>query len=486
MDDLTTPTSDSTALAPAVGGDSLPADTSVSTTGVDQAAQAAFDQASTGTVATTDPIDAIITGIPENDDDLATEVDQARRDALVAQRTQLRTLGSAIRNLKPLEVFREFGDPAAVKPRLELARLLYSPLMRDGKPVRDAATQTTYITTKPFVEYLDKVSPGMPEQLYVDLNYFQPLGEDGVAKGEELWKQHFRYLKLDPSRLSEYQNIDALVARTSSAITPEELAEIPADYHAAYRSIPASIRSAWASFDDADKTRMLEDYKGKLDDVADKAARKQAEEQAKVAAGQAHAALVSTKQQEYFRTVRTARFTELYTSLEQQIKFSTDPAANGVLIGSLCTTLSNLLDPDWRFIAVERVLTPLGIKLPAGFDEVLEKFNSTAMEAVALRLAGDIGQSGQKFGDANAAVDQLIAKIAPIALAVAKKQGATVLEKAAVQADALAAAAAGRATVGSTTTTPQNTILPAGMNPDSMEATRYLMEKTGIGQRPAA
>jgi hypothetical protein len=271
------------------------------------------------------------------------------------------------------------------------------------------------------------------------------------------------------------------------AITPEELADIPAEYHAAYRSIPPSIRNAWKSYDEADQTRMLEDYKGKLDDAAEKVARKEADQRAKAESEQRYAADVFANQQKYFDTVRKERFTSLYQQLEQQVTFSTDAVTNGVMLGSLCTTLANLLDPQWRFIAVEKVLTPLGIKLPTGFDEVLDKFDTNASAKVALEMAGDVGRAGEAQADALSAADQLMAKIAPIALKVALKQGATMTEKAAAQAAALAAATTGRANVQSATTSTHQGVLPPGMDPSSREATEYLARQSGIWRdRPAA
>lgn len=485
MDDIDISTSDSTALSPAVGGDTSPASTSAGDTGVGSVAQTAFDQATTG--ATPDPIETALTAIPDSDDDLQTETDQTRRDAVIQQRTQLRVLKTAIRDLQPLQVFKEFGNPAAVRPRLELAKLLYSPLLgKDNQPVRDPATQTTYVTTKPFITYLDKVSPGMPAQLYVDLNYYHPIGEDGVTLEEELWKQHFRYLKLDPARLQEYQNIDTLIARTSDAITLEELAEIPADRHAAYQVIPADVRAAWASFDKSTQTRLLQDYQDKLDTAATKAAQTATDARAKAEADQAHADRVFAGQQKYFAKVRQERFAALYTDLAAQVTFSTDAAVNGVEIGSLCTVLANLVDPDWRFITVEKILTPLGLKLPAGFDEVLNKFNTAASDKVALEMAGDLGRSGNAEIEALNAVEQLMAKIAPIALKIAAKRGAKIEEKAKVQASAIAAAAAGRATVSGTTPATTVGVLPPGMQPGSAEAVRYIGERSGMLQPRSA
>lgn len=262
----------STALTPAAEPGALNitgAATPGSDNGVAQTAQTALDQATTGQAAaqTPDPIATALSGIPANDDDLATIVDQQQKQLLTGLRGQLRVIGNAYRDLEPLRIYQQFGDPKAVESRLAIARLLYTPVTGpDGKPVRDPNTQATRITTRPFVEYLDRVSPGMPEQLLVDLLALET--ENGLGVKEPLINQVFSFYKLDINRLREYQTIDARIARTTGTVTPEELAEIPSEYHAAYRTIPPSIRAAWASYDEADRTRMLEDYKGRLDDAA--------------------------------------------------------------------------------------------------------------------------------------------------------------------------------------------------------------------------
>ncbi len=478
----TSPTGE-TALATtsADASTAVDAGTPASATEVGQVAQGALDQSTPAT--TPDPLEQVLTAIPADDTDLTAYQGGQHYQAMVQQREQLRTLERAVRELQPLRSFQQYGEPAAVERNIQLGKLLYSPLLRDGKPVIDPKTRTSYVTTLPLWQHLDKVSPGMPEQAFVDLVNFKPTGENGQVE-ESLGNQYLLYLKLDPARLAEYRSIDSLVARTSGAVTADELAEIPAEFHAAYRTIPPSIRAAWNSYDAADQTRMLQDYKDRLDNVAEREQRRAEDAQRKAAADAQYQATVITEQNKYLDTVRRERTASIIQSLGQQVTFSTDPTTNKVMIGTLAASLAQLLDPTWRFVVEENVLAPLGLKLDHTFDEALARFESAAADSVAQRMAGDIGRAEQARADASSAANQLMARLAIFALKVAAKQGATVVEKATVQAGALAAAATGRPAAGNGfgTASPNGSTLPPGMIPGSREATEYLARQTGFFQ----
>lgn len=478
MDDLI-PTSDlSTALSPAVGADSAAA--TLGSDGVDQLAQAALDQ---GTAAAdlqaADPIGELLASIPDSDDDLQTITDAQQLEKFTGMRTQLRTLGTAIRELQPLRAFQEFGDPKAVAPRLKVGQLLYSPLIRNGQQVIDPKTRTPYVSTTPLWQHLDKASPGMPEQAFVDLVHFQPTDENGQLM-EKLGDQYLRLLQLDPSRLSEYQNIDAQIAQTSGTITAEELAEIDSKYHAAYKIIPAGIRAGWKALDEPDQLRLLDTYKRDLDNIARDAEQGKRDMAAKARDEAQYAAQVEAKQAEYFQQVRTERFTTLYNSLIEQITYSTDATTNEVNVGTLCSTLALLLDPNWRFIPVDHVLKPLGLQLGNKFDAVLSKLDSNVLATVAYKMAGDAGQAYTAEADVTAAADQLMALIAPAALKIAMKQGAAMTEKAKAQADNLARATMARSTPGNGQSPPVTGSLPPGMRPGSPEATAWVARDSGF------
>lgn len=480
MDDLTPTDDSSSALTPAGDTGLVPAaSTPGSDNGVAQVAQTALDQSTGQSTTVTDPLEQVLSAIPADDNDLSTVTDQTQLQRFKDMRGQLRALGDAVRELQPLRVYQQYGDPRAVESRLNLAKLLYSPVMQNGKPVRDPNTQTTRITTKPFVEYIDRTSPGLPEQLLVDLLALETENERGVK--EPLINQVFSFYRLDFNRLKDYQTIDARIARSSGTVTPEELAEIPTEYHAAYRTIPPSIRAAWASYEKADQDRMLEDYKGKLDDAAYKDQQRQETARREANDRASYTNLVAAKQGEYFETVRKDRASSLIQSLAQQVTFSTDPNTNKALIGSLAATMAQLLDRDWRFIAEENVLAPLGLKLDRTFDEALARFEENAMESVALELSGNTDRARDTRDESVSAANQLMAKIAIFALKVAKAQGATIVEKAAVQAANLAVAQQVRPGLGTAQVAGSNgRLLPDNMRPGSDEAAAYLARSTGL------
>jgi hypothetical protein len=483
MEDETTPTSDtSTALAPA--GESTPditgagAASSGSESGaVQQVAQQAADQAA-GAV---DPVEQALTAIPADDNDLSTYQGQPHYQTLTSQRNQLRVLSGALRELQPLKAFQQYGDPTVVQSRLKIAELLYQPAKdRNGRPIRDPNTQATRIDTRAFVQHIDQTSPGLPEQLLADLLAHSTENEHGQP--EPLVSQMFRFYKMDFRRLKDYQNIDSLVARSTGTVTPEELAEIPSEYHLAYRSIPPSIRAAWKSYDEADQTRMLEDYKTKLEAAQRDADRVKQDEQRKAQEDAEHAQFVFDETEKYLDTVRRERTATLIQQLSQQVTYSTDPAANKVMLGSLAATMAQLLDPAWRFVVVENVLEPLGLKLDHTFDAALQKFDQSAYDSVAHRLAGATGPAEDARLESVGAANQLMAKIAVFALKVALKQGATAVEKAANQAAQLAAATVARPNIGQQPpgNGNGNAVLPAGIQPGSREAADYFARQTGL------
>lgn len=483
---------DSPATNGTPGTDLAPASTSGSDNGVGAAINATAEALATDQTAVQQPaeLDTILGSIPADDADLQQYQNQAAYQALVSTRGQLRVLSNAVRELQPLETFREFGDPAAIKTRLQTHQLLFSP-QRDaeGKPIVDPVTRTTYTTARPLIEHLDKNSPGTIEQLMVDLAAYPfdtgMTDEQGRPIREPGFHQLLRFFKLNPARLAEYQNIDALIQRTSGAITPEELAEIPAEYHAAYRIIPAGVRNAWKSLDEAEQIRLLEDYKGKIESAQrekDREARDKADEQRRIAE---YNARVSQEQEKYLDTIRRERTASLIQSLAKQVQFSTDPVINQVMFGTLAASMAQLFDSVWRFVVVDEVLKPLGISLDQEFDTALEKFDHNAAQSVALRMAGDTARARDAADDANSAANFLMAKIAILALKVAQKQGASAVEQATRQGTALAAATQGRPAPGNgSSPTGQQGVLPPGIRPGSREAIDFIAQQTGY-VRPA-
>lgn len=429
--------------------------------------------------------EGIIDKIPDNDDDLA-QPTFPHVEGLKEQRQQLRVLKAAIKELQAsqslLPAYQELGDVDAIKPAIELQNLLYSPMIdpRTQQPIIDQATGTSYVTTKPFVEYLDAESPGMPEQLLVDLLDFQPTDENGM-RGEKLSKQVLRHWGLDPARIDQYRNIDKLVATSSGAVTAEELKDILPEFHDAYRNLPPSIRDAWPVYSEADQMVMLRREKDALDRVVKDKEREERDREREAAEIQQYRALVAQEQDKYIDTVRHERFASIADQLSKQVTFSTDAATNAVMHGAVGTVLWNLIDPPGRFVS-EGLLTALGVKLDHTFDEALNAFNANAAEYVAQAMQGDSVRASSAQTKANSAANLLTTKLGTIALKVAKAMGGQQQAAATQQGQALGAAATSRPTAGNGTSPngqPQG-ILPPHIRPGTPEAARWLAESTGF------
>ena len=429
--------------------------------------------------------EGIIDAIPDDDNDLTQPTFQ-HVEGLKEQRKQLRVLRDALREHKPqvqqLSEYQQLGELTAIKPAMELTNLLYSELTdpRTGQPVLDPATQTTYVTTVPFLQYLDENSPGMPEQLLVDLLAFEPLDEHGRPT-PPLWQQVTRSWGLDPARMDQYRNLDSLLATSSAAITAAELADIPAEYHAAYRRLLPSVRNAWAAYDEADQLMLLQREKDSIDREAKDRARDERDAAREMAEQQQYAALVASEQRKYVNTVRRERFASIANQLSKQITFSTDATTNSVMHGAVGTVMANLVDPELRFVS-EGLLTSLGLKLDHTFDEALNAFFFNAENKVASEMQGDMVRASQYEEKSNAAANLLTTKLATIALRVAKAMGGQQAAAATAQGQLLATATTSRPAVpgGLSTEAQSNGILPPNIRPGTPEAVRWLAESTGF------
>lgn len=482
-----------------IGGDASSTDSSIQLTtdpgGASEVGELLAGQVATDQAAQPTELETLLGSIPESDDDLASLQATQALEIVKSQRGQLRTLGKTVKDLQPLTIYQEFGNPEAVKTRLNIARLLYSPqLGPDRKPIIDPLTKTSHVTTTPLIAYLEKNSPGIIEQLLVDLLAYpaEVVGPNGQVhldnSGNPLRAPMvdavFAFYGIDRRRLNEYRQIDTLIAKNTGAVTPEELAEIPAEYHAAYRTIPPSVRAGWKALDEGDQTRLLEDYKSKLDDAARRVEDQKAAALAKRKEEQDYQLQVARAQDAYLDTVRRERTANLIQSLAKQVSFSTDANKNKVMLGALTATVAQLLDPAWRFLVEEEILAPLGIKLDSTFNTALDLFESAALESVALEQTGERDRAIDVRDKSEGAANQVMLKLWPVAIALAKAQGATVSAKAAAVDGALAAANTGRQQVRTTTPSgnPNNPYLPAGVRPGTREAVEYLARQSGYVQ----
>lgn len=420
-------------------------------------------------------LQAILTGIPADDTDL--NATDSHYQAMVAQRTNLRTLSAAYKELEPLRGYSELGPVSTIQPKVELANKLYSPLLdAQNRPVLDPATRLPHVTTVPFVKYLDQNSPGMPEQLLADLLDYETADATGAPR-----KMSLQVLDYWDTRYPNWwkQRYSAQMSPVYSGVTDDELAEVPKQYHEGYRLIPPSIRHALTAYDEADRTRLLEDYQAKADKAKADIASADASKQREFEDAQRLQQYVFGKQREYLQTIRQERFTALSQSLAKRFAFSDDQSINSVMHGVLGAALANITDPDVDFIGKEKILTPLGISLDQKFYSALNSFYTSAANKVAYEVAGDAVQSATAEREANAAADQLQARLGVIALAIAAKMGSKQAEEA-LKLGASLGSASRPAAGAAAPPTPQVGQLPTGVRVGSPEALAEIARRTGF------
>jgi hypothetical protein len=421
---------------------------------------------------------------PTDDSDLAAQT-YPHAQGLRDQRQQIRTLTRALKEQsqgsQDYAAYQQLGSPETLQAAVAISELLYSPLTDgQGNPVFDPKTQTPYITTAPFLQHLDEVSPGMPEQLLTDLLAFQPMDEQGRATAP-LYEQVLNYWdQRNPGWWRQRYGVSATPTYTRT-VSAQELADIPTEYHEAYKQLPPSVRNAWAAYEEEDQALMLHREKENLERNVRDQQRQQEDEQRAERERQQYLVYLRQQQDGYFGQVRRERFSVIANQLAQQVTFSADPATDTVMRGSVLTLMSNLLDPDWRFVS-EDALKAMGIQLGQQFDAALNTFNLNANNRVAYELAGDKGQAMKAEEKANDAANFLTTKLGVIALAAAKKMGAQQKAAAATQAAAVAGATTGlpNAGMGTSPNGQQAGILPPGMMPGSPEAVRWLAQATGF------
>lgn len=439
----------------------------------------------TTTVQTPAPpsVDDILSSLPENDDDLNDPTVQGA-DIRREMRSQMRVLADSLKTLRPLEGYAPLAGkatPEIVQSRMEMFSGLFAPVLNPltQQPERDPATGYELYTTKPFIEKANEMNPGLPEQLMADLSQFQ-VKNGRTGQEEALWQTFMRdALGLDPGKLTDYRNIDKLVAGSSAAITPEELNAIPEQYRDAYKNLPASVRDNLLGMDAEARDYFLAREQREFQ-------RQQTEQQQAEVTKQQEAAKVAeiqqwltTEQDKYIASRRQEGYAEIRNDLASQVTFSGDEKTNEIMLGIAALLPTALIDPDLGF-GTEPLLKALGVELKGFYDTA-----NTVMSSLKAYKAHELGgmklQAEQAMTAAYGPEAQMKAKLADIALKTAIALGAQRQTKATQQQKLLATATGGRPTPTATGGMPDaQSLLPAGVRGDSAEANRLLAKRAGL------
>lgn len=159
-------------------------------------------------------------------------------------RTRIAELNSRVEQLAALEAqkpifekIEEFGGFDQLQAGAELARNLFVPLTDEqGQEVRDEQGLPQY-TARPFVDQLHQESPSTLWEIALSAMDL-PVDQSQTTLRDWMIREH---LGLDPALLDTYRQIRtpqdaAQFTQAATTADPEALAQIPEDYHAAFKS----------------------------------------------------------------------------------------------------------------------------------------------------------------------------------------------------------------------------------------------------------
>lgn len=403
------------------------------------------------------------------------------RTALEARNNELGEHKTTLQSLQPL--LQQHGGAEAVQQRLEVFGKLFSPVINPDtqQPELDAhGFERT--TTAPFVEWAEGENPGLAAQLAIDA--LNTVTDDGGQPTRLFQTPYIRanLLKaygLDPERLEDYRNIDALSAATSNGqATQEQLETIPERFHEAFKSFNAEQRADLMLAGELAREGYLQDRAEALENKAFREQQAQTQREQQEQQYQAQLARVAQEQDSYVTTELQSAHAAIMDDLASQVTFSDDPKANAEMHAIVGAAVFALRDPDAAFI-VEKLVD---IKIDRPFYEALSAADKHLRDYKALDLMGQKGRAQASLTLATNAKNQVLAKISPVALRIAKALGATVSAKAQRRGELLHGATQTRPTISGRGGSDEGdgNGLPPGVLANSPEAGRILLQRAGL------
>lgn len=271
-------------------------------------------------------------------------------------------------SFRPLE---RYGQPEAIAQRLQLLDGLRAPVTdAQGRLQYDEQTRLPLITARPGLEAIRQQSPMMLAQMFDDLRSMEFL------PGETFQDALLREIGLDPSRVDEYRRFQP-GQQTGLPVTDAELAEIPAQYHEAFKTLPPDVRRDFANQPESVRQELLGyaqqqlERNRQLDDIQQW---RQQQLEAEVSAFQRN---LEQTQVSCITDLRTQTFEAIQKQIASQFSASSDPNVNGVYHGLVMSALGTLLDPDLR-PATAAMLQSLGVNVGREFEEAIHTIETQA------------------------------------------------------------------------------------------------------------
>jgi hypothetical protein len=379
----------------------------------------------------TPSLDDILNTVPEDDSDL----EQANTRDVVGlrnQRQQLRVLSEAVKGLRPLESFKPLAERnlsvETIQAAVEAQERFYSPVINpeNNQPVYENGIPL--YTTTPFIQHAEERNPGAATQLLEDAFLFETVNPQTGQK-ERLGNGLFRALGLDPARLDDYRNIDALAAQEVGQNLNEQLAQIPPEFHEAFKSMPAKVRENLLLDDEEARNWQLQERQERLQEKQQSEARQKQEAAGRERYQAELRASVEREQEADIETQFSEGLSSIMDDIASKVTFSSDAAQDAQQKAIISLALHSLRDPA-NHAHMKPYLDALGVSLDAAFGENLAAFSQSRRSYKALDLAGRKAQAESELAKAAGPRARVMTRAGQLALKMAEALGGQMKAKA--------------------------------------------------------
>lgn len=440
----------------------------------------------------TPSLDDILNTVPEDDSDL----EQANTRDVVGlrnQRQQLRVLSEAVKGLRPLESFKPLAERnlsvETIQAAVEAQERFYSPVINpeDNQPVYENGIPL--YTTTPFIQHAEERNPGAATQLLEDAFLFETVNPETGQK-ERLGNGLFRALGLDPARLDDYRNIDALAAQDTGQNLEEQLAQIPQEFHAVFKSMPAKVRDDYLQQDAETRNWNLKGHNEAFQLKQQAEQRQQQEAEQRKTYEASLRANVEREQEADIETQFSEGLSSIMDDIASKVTFSSDPSQDAQQKAIISLALHSLRDPA-NHAHMKPYLDALGVQLDAAFGENLAAFSQSRRSYKALDLAGRKAQAESELAKAAGPRARVMTRAGQLALKMAEALGGQMKAKAESRNGQLHEAGQIRPTVNGQAPSGQTSIVEmakaAGVDiNDSRAVNAFILSSLGNQQQQAA
>lgn len=310
------------------------------------------------------------------------------------QSRQFGELKTQVETFNPIQQKLEaWGGVEQVEEAYALKQSLFSPVVdpNTGQPVLDNYGLPSY-SAEPFVERMASESPQtLYEITHRSMN--QPFGNNETVSHAILRD----YYGLKPELINEYRQIQsprdaAQFLQNSGQVSPEQLAQIPADYHAAFKSLSPELRTEVELMGEVARDQYLAERNELLENRTFREQQKAQIEQQRQAQEQQVHQRVEQAGTKAIADARQRVLGETMDKLKAEVNFLPDAADNEIIRELIQTRAGNAIEKDPALQADSEQCAKL-FRLAAKFEAENERYKAMQASTQANQLAAKIGRS---------------------------------------------------------------------------------------------